>query len=234
MVPDLALALPAEHPMTRRLLNLGALLSLLLCAAVAASWAASYRGGVVRLGEFPDATAAVEHDRGLVRFVLPLGRQDVTGTALIPFPPKALGPGDASTWSIRGVVRMVSADGGVRVMRDVQLEETPTSRWFRAARMDEAGPATGFARIGWRTGRRSIGPVDTHATPAAAFRRWASATVPHPYLLAASGIWPAWRAATAVRRRRRNRSGLCRSCGYDLRASPGRCPECGTPPTTPP
>lgn len=53
-----------------------------------------------------------------------------------------------------------------------------------------------------------------------------------PYWFAAllSAILPVWRFGGWKRRRRRYRlaHGLCINCGYDLRATPVRCPECGT------
>ena len=59
---------------------------------------------------------------------------------------------------------------------------------------------------------------------------------PHPLtIIIGSALLPmTWLSILIVKRMRRTEVGLCHSCGYDLRATPGRCPECGTIPKVKP
>jgi predicted amidophosphoribosyltransferase len=61
---------------------------------------------------------------------------------------------------------------------------------------------------------------------------WVPATywivvLPHWFITIVFAILPAVWLRHRLRLRRRVKSRLCRRCGYDLRFSAGRCPECG-------
>lgn len=87
--------------------------------------------------------------------------------------------------------------------------------WPRGSRFNRFG----FAAIDYRNPSNRI--------LAAAAPLW------FPLLLSAA--LPVGRWTLARRRRRlRGRAGLCPACGYDLRATPDRCPECGAAPAYPP
>ena len=53
---------------------------------------------------------------------------------------------------------------------------------------------------------------------------------PHWLAATATALLPAAWVATRIRRRRDPCSVYCPTCGYDLRATPDRCPECGAVP----
>jgi hypothetical protein len=57
--------------------------------------------------------------------------------------------------------------------------------------------------------------------------------LPHWALLTvcAAGAVSSWRMVRSHRRASRRRAGRCASCGYDLRMTPDRCPECGVVPS---
>ena len=106
-----------------------------------------------------------------------------------------------------------------------------TLRVPRATTYEQNRASTNWQRDNLFFATGDVGPAPPPAREAGVFIRLRWWAVPHALLagvFATLGI-PAMVAAMRSRgRRRRARVGLCPSCGYDLRASPRRCPECGT------
>lgn len=120
-------------------------------------------------------------------------------------------------------------DGGVSFSRHLWIVHPPTwpegvapGRGSAYVAMDGHGVADD-ARLHWD---RLVGWEGPMRESAATARIETVSLV----LALVPGLWLGIRAVRWLRDRlvnRRRRAGLCLACGYDLRASPGRCPECG-------
>lgn len=95
---------------------------------------------------------------------------------------------------------------------------------------------TTWAGFSWEEGAATDGPKAIDDNFKLWLIPWRALTVPYEVLAAATAIVPIGWVLRILRSRRRMLHGLCPTCGYDLRSSADRCPECGTvrPSTKPP
>jgi hypothetical protein len=78
---------------------------------------------------------------------------------------------------------------------------------------------------------RGVGWRGVRLLPEAVGRRHVHALVVSHWLVAIPlAVPPGWWLKRRARDRDRKRKGRCHQCGYDLRATPDRCPECGRVP----
>jgi hypothetical protein len=201
--------------MTRRLLNLLTALSMLLCVAVVALWVRSYSGGDQLQRLRPTQKLRIISRSGRIGFERWVGPFD----------------DDATFGATTGSSEEPGAD------RAGPPDDTVTTRfgWSYNGWPANDPPVFGNAwwnRVGFGAFRGETA-ITTASMSGPLWTGWlVSVTAPWWAVATATALLPSIRVARLIRRGRRQkrlRLGRCHSCGYDLRATPGRCPECGTP-----
>jgi hypothetical protein len=121
-----------------------------------------------------------------------------------------------STWS----VSISSGRGGCTVYCVGRITYLP--RWTRE-RWDNASGSVSYDALFDR--RHAFGFGLAVAKPLPSRGPAYGFAVPYWFVVGALGLitWRAWPSRSPPR------PGLCPACGYDLRASPDYCPECGSP-----
>ena len=130
-------------------------------------------------------------------------------------------------WYADGTERALSSARGQVVFRKIWLKHpsAPTAE-FRTAALSKGYRPTRSGGVG------GFFVEDITATAMlTAPNRWVTIAVPYWSIALAAAVLPAMMLRRLLRvRARRQRPNLCPACGYDLRATPERCPECGTVP----
>jgi hypothetical protein len=188
-----------------------AALSLLLCAATVALWLRSYTrtDRISWWRESPPedfargAVARLVAERGRIAFVY---NPDVECVWFMP-----MTPGFTSSRTL-----MAASASGARGLID-----WPARCWWPPIGEVQTADVHRFA--GFERGQYTV--VEPYNSYLLHEYVWA---LPLPFIAAVFALIPVVRLRAFVRGRRRWCIGLCPHCGYDLRATPDRCPECGT------
>jgi hypothetical protein len=119
---------------------------------------------------------------------------------------------------------------GISYTVDHELSSGRAQGWrafvanLQGGRADSGPPDVGCFGFGYRSRDK-----ERFSSFECSFREW---TLPYWALTLLLAFLPTLAIRSGLRKRHRRPSGHCPSCGYDLRATPDRCPECGVVPAT--